>query len=317
MKFCKHCGNQIPDNAVCNCPGAVAERQSMQGGYNQPQYNQQPQGYPQQGYQQAYQQARPAGQGGFNFGSTFLGYFKNPLKASADSQRAKDFITPLIMLGSLFVLLIGVNCCIFGNASVAIRSADGIKDFKDYPLYGFNFGFVVIAALIETVAFPAIYVFVKFLMNAIFVKPFNFSKAFLNSFISFGVHSIVPVMAIVTGGLFYMASGFIGQLFFGFALVWYIVMLVAEIFDEVPAEKRNLVFFIALIGLIAAAIYGVMMTYRLAYQINMGHSIVNVTQGKYDATGWNKSKSEADQKAVAEAYAKRSAGDSSKSIIRY
>ena len=38
MKFCKHCGNQIPDNAVCNCPGAVAERQQNQGGYQQPQY---------------------------------------------------------------------------------------------------------------------------------------------------------------------------------------------------------------------------------------------------------------------------------------
>ena len=37
MKFCKHCGNQIPDDAVCNCPGAVAERQA-QGGYQQPAY---------------------------------------------------------------------------------------------------------------------------------------------------------------------------------------------------------------------------------------------------------------------------------------
>ena len=124
----------------------------------------------------------------------------------------------------MFFLLWGVNSCIFGNAAVTVRSSDALKNFKNYPLYGYNFGFIVLSSLVETVAFCGIYVVVKFLLTALFVKPLNAGKAFIDSFISFGVHSIVPIMAMVVGGLFYMATAFIGQIFFGFALLWYIIM---------------------------------------------------------------------------------------------
>ena len=307
MKFCKHCGNQIPDNAVCNCPGAVAERQAQQGAYQQ------------QGYQQpAYQAQRPPRQGGgIAVLPTFLNYFKNPLKTSAERKQAKDFITPLIILGAMFFLLWGVNSCIFGNAAVTVRSSDALKNFKNYPLYGYNFGFVVLASLIETVAYCGIYVVVKFLLTALFVKPLNAGKAFIDSFISFGVHSIVPIMAMVVGGLFYMATAFIGQIFFGFALLWYIIMLISEVFAEVPGEKRGFAFFAALICVLTVGLYGTMMTFRLSYQMNMGHSVINTVSTKYDATGWNKSKNEADDKAITEAMKKNTSSSSSSSSNKY
>ncbi len=282
MKFCKHCGNQIPDNAVCNCPGAVAERQS-QGGYQQQGYQQQ--GYPQGGYQQpmygAPRQAGPNPMSGL--AAALSGYFKSPLRTVRDRQRAKDFITPLIILGTIFMLLWGVNSCIYGNTAVVAHTkinnfsiADGLATGtkKAEDIYKFNFGFVILASLIETLTMAACYIGAKFLVALIFVKPIDPGKFFFDALISFGVNSIVPLSAMVVGGLFYMALGALGQVFFGFALIWYIFAFLIETFDEVPAEKKNFGFYIAVVGIVALAAFGYIMMYKLMCYMSMGGKTV-------------------------------------------
>lgn len=255
MKYCKHCGNQIPDNAVCNCPGAVAERQAQgarpAGGY-------QPQGY------QPVQQ-RPVANNPMNgFAAAFVGYFKSPIKTVRERQRAKDLITPLIMLGAMFFLLWGVNSCIYGNQEVIIK------------FHKFNFGFVVLASFIETVVMLLSYFVAKFVLGMIFVKPANAGKYATDAFISFGVHSIVPLIAMVVGGLFYMANGIIAQIFFGFALVWYIAMGLTELNEEVAPQKKNFVFYLTCICLISLVVFGYIMMYKLMFLMNMGAEIENV-----------------------------------------
>ena len=258
MKYCKHCGNQIPDNAVCNCPGAVAERQA-QGGYQQP--------YQAQGYQQpdyaAPARPRPANNPMNGFAGALKGYFQSPLKTVRDRQRAKDFITPLIVLGIMFFLLWAVNSCIFGNQAVILNSRS----------YAFNFGFVVLASLIETLTMALSYIGAKLVISLIFVKPINPGKFFMDAFISFGVNSFVPLIAMVIGGLFYMALGILGQIFFGIAFLWYVAVGLAEVYEEVPAQNKNFVFFLTVICVVALMAFGYIMMYKLMWQMNMGHTI--------------------------------------------
>ena len=258
MKYCKHCGNQIPDNAVCNCPGAVAERQA-QGGYQQPY---QAQGYQQPGYA-APARPRPANNPMNGFAGALKGYFQSPLKTVRDRQRAKDFITPLIVLGIMFFLLWAVNSCIFGNQAVILNSRS----------FAFNFGFVVLASLIETLTMALSYIGAKLVISLIFVKPINPGKFFMDAFISFGVNSFVPLIAMVIGGLFYMALGILGQIFFGIAFLWYVAVGLAEVYEEVPAQNKNFVFFLTVICVVALMAFGYIMMYKLMWQMNMGHTI--------------------------------------------
>ncbi len=258
MKYCKHCGNQIPDNAVCNCPGAVAERQA-QGGYQQPY---QAQGYQQPGYA-APARPRPANNPMNGFAGALKGYFRSPLKTVRDRQRAKDFITPLIVLGIMFFLLWAVNSCIFGNQAVILNSRS----------FAFNFGFVVLASLIETLTMALSYIGAKLVISLIFVKPINPGKFFMDAFISFGVNSFVPLIAMVIGGLFYMALGILGQIFFGIAFLWYVAVGLAEVYEEVPAQNKNFVFFLTVICVVALMAFGYIMMYKLMWQMNMGHTI--------------------------------------------
>lgn len=268
MKYCKHCGNQIPDNAVCNCPGAVAERQA-QGGYQQPY---QAQGYQQPGYA-APARPRPANSPMNGFAGALKGYFQSPLKTVRDRQRAKDFITPLIVLGIMFFLLWGVNSCIFGNQAVVIhRKVNNVQMFGD-KLFAFNFGFVVLASLIETLTMALSYIGAKLVISLIFVKPINPGKFFTDAFISFGVNSFVPLIAMVIGGLFYMALGILAQIFFAFAFLWYVAVGLAEVYEEVPAQNKNFVFFLTVICVVALMAFGYIMMYKLMWQMNMGHTV--------------------------------------------
>ncbi len=240
MKFCKHCGSQIPDNAVCNCPDAVAERQAAQNGVRQqpsagsyprtggyPQ-QQQPGGYPQTGgypQQPGGYQPNPPRQGK-NFGQKliepFTIYFKDPTKAVKNRINDKDFLTPLIYISVLFLVVLGVSNCIYGTEAV-----------KGKPYIDYNFGFVILAAFISVIALCVAYVISRFLILIVCgKKPVNAGDIMLGSFISFGVNSIIPMGIMLVGGLFYMATSMLAYMFFALATVWYIAAGLLEIKDD-------------------------------------------------------------------------------------
>ena len=211
------------------------------------------------------------------FVAALKGSFTSPLRAVKERQRAKDFITPLIIIGAMFILLWGVNSCIFGNMAVSAHHSkmDGV--YSSY--YKFNFGFVILASLIETITLACCYVGARFVLALAFVRPFNPGKFILDSFISFGVNSIIPICAMVAGGLFYMALGIIGQIFFGFAMFWYVLMLAMELFDEIPAERRNFGFIISVVGMAIVMVLAFIMVYKLMFMMNMGGKTVE--DGRY------------------------------------
>ena len=253
MKFCKHCGNQIPDNAVCNCPGAVAERQA-QGGYQQPAYQ-----------QPAY--AAPQPRQGKSFGQKLIDpfkvYFKNPKKAVDNRIADKDFITPLIYIGALFIIMLGVKSCIYGTEAV-----------KGRPFVNYNFGLDLLAAFIATIALCAVFVLSRFIILAVCgKKPFRGGQVLLESLISFGVNSMVPMCIMLVGGLFYMATSMIAIMFFTLAAVWYIAAGLLEIKDAFDPNGNP---FVRL--LIVAVVIGVFIAlYILLYSGLFAMNVRSVT----------------------------------------
>lgn len=253
MKFCKHCGNQIPDNAVCNCPGAVAERQQNQGGYQQP-------GYQQPGYQQP-QYAAP--RQGKSFGQKliepFTIYFKNPKQAVDNRIKDKDFLTPLIYISVLFIIMLGVKCCIYGHEAV-----------KGKPVIDFNFGLTLLAAFIAVIALAVVYVISRFVILIVCgKKPVNSGELMLSSLISFGVNSIVPMCIILIGGLFYMATSMLAYMFFAVAAVWYIAAGLLEIKDEFDPNGNPFVRLL-MVGLIVGVLLALyILLYKGLYEMNV------------------------------------------------
>lgn len=256
MKFCKHCGNQLADDAVCNCPGAVAER-SQQGGYQQVGN--------QGGYQQGNYQGGPqyVTRSGKSFGQKliepFTIYFKNPKLAVDNRIKEKDFVTPLIYIAVLFIVMLGVKNCIYGHEAL-----EG-KPFVDY-----NFGLALLAAFIATLAMCVVYVLSRFLILLVCgKKPVNAGELLINSLISFGVNSIVPMGIILVGGLFYMAASMVAYMFFALAVVWYICAGLLEIKDEFD-PNGNLFVRLLMAGLIIGVLVALyFLLYRGLFEMNV------------------------------------------------
>ena len=266
MKFCKHCGNQRADDAVCNCPGAVAER-SQQGGYQQGGYQQggYQGGYQQGGYQQGGYQGGPqyVTRSGKSFGQKliepFTIYFKNPKLAVDNRIKEKDFVTPIIYIAVLFLVMLGVKNCIYGHVA-----------YEGRPLIDYNFGFALLAAFIAVIAMCTVYVMSRFLILLVCGrKPANAGQLFVDSFISFGVNSIVPMGIILIGGLFYLASSLVASMFFAVAVVWYICAGLLEIKDEFD-PNGNVFVRLLMAGLIIGVFVALyFLLYRGLYEMNV------------------------------------------------
>lgn len=296
MSFCKHCGSQIPEDSVCHCPAATAEREARaaaaqaqppQPPYAPPEqpyapaqpYAQQP--YPQPPYGAPEAEPKPQRNVMGDLLGALKGSFKSPAKTVAERQQAKDWLTPAILCGVLFLALLIANVCIFAKTSVMMhpsylgRPVNTSDDFK------FHFGLVLLAAFIETLLIPTLYAAVRLAVAMLFHKPENLGQHLLDALISFGVNSIVPCAAILTGGLLYLWTSMAAQVFFAFAIVWYTVALVIEINGMLPAEKKGFLSLAVTVGLIAAAAIIIILMYRLMFKMNMGYSIYE-TKYAYD-----------------------------------
>ena len=236
MKFCKYCGSQLEDDAVCNCPGAMAERQEAGTG--------------QSGQQEGFAQKLFA---------PLKTYFKDPKKAVGDRIKDKDFITALIYIGALFVTLIAEKACVYGAEA-----------FTGRPYIAFNFGLVLAAALLSVTGLCAVYVGARFVILAIVgKKPFNAVNTLLNSLISFGVNSIVPMGLILLGGLFYLLADGVGIVFFILAAAWYVAAGVLELKDDL-SDSANPFFKLMIAALaIGASVALYYFLYKGMYAMNV------------------------------------------------
>ena len=238
MKYCKYCGTQLADDAVCHCPAAEAERQA-QNGYTQPQ-----------------REEKSVVQ---KFIDTLSRYFSNPKQAVDKCIREKDFVTAFICIGALFVVMLGVKCCIYGTEAV-----------KGRPYVNFNFGLTLLAALIAVTALCAAYVLSRFIILMVCgKKPVDAVQLMTDALISFGVNSVVPMGLLLVGGLFYMAADMPGYMFFAVAAVWYIVSGLQEIKDDFAPGGNLFVRLLITSVIIGALIALYFLLYRGLYSMNV------------------------------------------------
>ena len=261
MKFCKYCGAQIADDAECSCPAAVAERQAQNSYPQQPAY----------GQQQAYVPPQKPPREGKNFGQKliepFTLYFKNPKQAVDNRIKDKDFVTSLIYIATLFIVMLGVKCCIYGTESV-----------KGRPYINYNFGLALLAAFIATIALCTAYVMSRFIILIVCgKKPVNGGELMLNSLISFGVNSIVPMGLILVGGLFYMATSMLAYMFFAVAVVWYLVAGLLEIKDDFNPDGNPFVRLLITALIIGTFVALYFLLYRGLYVMNVKAVLVSTT----------------------------------------
>ena len=245
MKFCKYCGSQLADDAVCNCPGAMAERQEA-------------------GAKQPRQQTGSFAQ---NLLAPLKTYFKDPKKAVDDRIKGKDHITALIYIGALLFTMIVEKACVYGAEAYTGR-----------PYVDFNFGFVLLAALLSVTGLCAVYVGARFvIMATVGKKPFNAVNTLINSLISFGVNSIVPMGFILLGGLFYLLADGVGTVFFILAAAWYIAAGILELKDDL-SDSANPFFKLMIVALsvgVSLALYYFL--YNGMYAMNV--RMVDYTDG--------------------------------------
>lgn len=296
MKYCKFCGRQLADDALCNCPGAVSERESQVTvrSTQEPPSGSAPQPGGNPSWQPYQQPARPAG-GAFtksmkNLSQVLPAYVKNPKKATAVCKQANDLLLPLLSAGVLFLALLAANCCIFGKSASSVSTLTALinSSSSSSALYSmrmsgldfvaknvtFHFGFVLLAAFIETVVICALNVLGRFIIAAVSgAKPFNAKKCLSDAFISFGVHSLFVAALIILGGLGYLMTSVVGQIFFGLAAVWYICTALSELKDEMPDSANLMLRFtvVAVVALLCVLAYAVV--YKLMFAMNTGMSV--------------------------------------------
>ena len=272
MKFCQICGRPLNDGEVCNCQAQqqAAPQQPAQQPYYQQQYAapqqqyaapQQPYGAPQQPYgapQQPYGQPmppRPAGDGKFvkalkNIPVAFKSYFKNSDKVIGTAKAKKDTLLPLLYAAIFFLanLILGIS---FFARGTSYSTSNGsyyfeglgdlqgtfLKNFKGFNY--FNFGFVLLSALIMTVVVCVLYVGARFAAQAIFARKAP-AQALVDSFIEFGFHLIPVSCLLVAAALLGLATCWLVVPLMGLAASYLIVVGVTATVKEAADYPNKL-----------------------------------------------------------------------------
>ena len=299
MKFCRHCGTQLPDNAVCNCPDAVAERQA-QGGFQQPPrqplYGQSPYGQQPQPSQQPQppknpqtpQPPRPPYQGNPDFNDAqkmpprqengfgkkliepFTLLFKDPKKAVNNRIKDKDIATPLIYTGALFLAVLAACNCVYGTHAFKGILVPGDTLSMGKGMVAYNFGLAFLAAFLLTVGMAATYVGARFLILLLCGKKGKDPVQLLTeSLISFGVNSVIPMGLILLGGLFYMVSSLFGWVFFILTAFWYAVSCLLEIRDDFDPQGNPFLRLLIVAGITGGSVALFLLLYQGMFAMNV------------------------------------------------
>ena len=262
MKFCQICGRPLQDGEVCNCQAQQAPQQPVQQQYQQPvqpQY-QQPVQQPYAAQPQYQQPAQPKQDGKFvkalkNIPVAFKSYFKNSEKVIETAKAKKDFLLPLLYIAILFLINLILGICFFARMSgngyyAGLGVLQGV--FGGF-FFKFNFGLVLLAALIITVVECVLYTGARFLAQVIFAKK-PAGQAILDSFIEFGFHSIPLSCLVLVGALLGLITAWLLVPFLGFAASYLVVTYVTATLKDAEGFQNKLVRNIIMAGTVMLCI---------------------------------------------------------------
>ena len=276
MKFCQICGRALNDGEVCTC-------QSQQAAPQQPRY-QQP--APQQPYgaQPQYAQPaapKPAGDGKFvkalkNIPVAFKSYFKGSDRVIGTAKAKKDVLLPLMYVAILCFVNLIADICYFARMSAGsyYEGLGFLSGVFGGPNSKFNFGYVLLAALIMTALLTVLYVGMRFLVQVIFAKKAP-AQAIIDAFIEFGFHLIPVCCILLVGGLLSLITSWFMPPFIGLAAAYLIVMYVMDSMKDVQNFPNK---FVAVVFLTVS----IMVVF--GFMVWMMHQMV-VMNYKYDMGG--------------------------------
>ena len=243
MKFCKYCGAQLEDNAVCNCEKSrAAHAQQANAQYQQPQYQNpvQPNAQPQQSPYAVNNNAVPAGENAFvkalkNIPVVFTSFFKDSKTVIKTAKAEKD-----IVVASLFSVIFFI-ALILGNTFLMLSMSA-----LDFPK-------TLLVSLVMTVLIGGIYSVILFAYVKKFKSEETAGKAFIDAFITFSIESIPASIGWILVGLFALVSVYLFLFFFVIVMLYLVISLVNQVKANVPEAKNSALFTLILTLIITVA----------------------------------------------------------------
>lgn len=238
MKFCKYCGAQLEDNAVCNCEKSrAAQAQQANAQYQQPVQPQQPQyqnpvqpnAQPQQSPYAVNNNAVPAGENAFvkalkNIPVVFTSFFKDSKTVIKTAKAEKDIVVASLFSAIFFIALI------LGNTFLMLSMSA-----LDFPK-------TLLVSLVMTVLIGGLYSVILFAYVKKFKSEENAGKAFIDAFITFSIESIPASIGWILAGLFALVSVYLFLFFFVIVMLYLVISLVNQVKANVPEAKNSALF---------------------------------------------------------------------------
>lgn len=249
MKFCKYCGAQLEDNAVCNCEKSrAAQAQQANAQYQQPVQPQQPQyqnpvqpnAQPQQSPYAVNNNAVPAGENAFvkalkNIPVVFTSFFKDSKTVIKTAKAEKDIILGAFFSAIFFIALILGNMFLMLSMSAL-----------DFPK-------TLLVSLVTTVLIGGFYSVILFAYVKKYKTEENTAKAFIDSFITFSIESIPASIGWILAGLCALISVYMFLFFFVIVMLYLVISLVNQVKANVPEAKNSALFTLILTLIVAVA----------------------------------------------------------------
>lgn len=249
MKFCKYCGAQLEDNAVCNCEKSrAAQAQQANAQYQQPVQPQQPQyqnpvqpnAQPQQSPYAVNNNAVPAGENAFvkalkNIPVVFTSFFKDSKTVIKTAKAEKDIVVASLFSAIFFIALI------LGNTFLMLSMSA-----LDFPK-------TLLVSLVMTVLIGGLYSVILFAYVKKFKSEENAGKAFIDAFITFSIESIPASIGWILTGLFALVSVYLFLFFFVIVMLYLVISLVNQVKANVPEAKNSALFTLILTLIITVA----------------------------------------------------------------
>lgn len=266
MKFCKYCGAQLEDNAVCNCEKSRAARAQQAAAQaqqvNAQAQNQQPvqpqqvntQAQYQNPVQQQYAQPQnpqpqspyavnntmPVGENAFvkalkNIPVVFTSFFKDSKTVIKTAKAEKDIIIAALFSAIFFIALL------LGNM------------FFMLSMSALSFPKTLLVSLIMTVLIGGLYSVILFAYVKKYNPTENAGKAFIDAFITFSIESIPASIIWLLAGLTALVSVYCFVFFLVCEMLYLVISLVNQIKTNVPEAKNSSLFTLILTLIVSVA----------------------------------------------------------------
>ena len=237
MKFCRYCGAQLEDNAVCSCAASQAA---------QPVAPAQPVAAPVQPVA-----AEPSGPNPFAraFGK-IPAFFKSPAAAADDI----DFGVAGILTG-LFAICTFMYYLFYALGNIIrYRVSAGSYDYIVRSIALPRVGVIFLGAIAVTLILATLYIVPVMLSRLIFAKDASFGKIIGGAFTSFSVYALPFAAGLVLAGFAALISYKLALITVVLFAVYFLIAIIDSISIKTGGITNNIIKVLLVMGILATLI---------------------------------------------------------------